>query len=128
VSFERPILSYNLATAPCTAEASVNPRLRRWLQPRLQRWQRTLEDVSTIRAGDPLAAHFAAFGDGSVIQAPIQSILNPGSVSIGSGVVIRSNVIFEALAPPGTVILRIGDRWQLDHAHRSAKHNGLELA
>jgi acetyltransferase-like isoleucine patch superfamily enzyme len=81
-----------------------------------------------IRAGDPLAGRFAEFGPGSVVEAPRVALINPGGVAIGADVIIRSYLCIEALSPPGTVVLRLGDRVNVGHNVRFVAWNGIEIA
>jgi acetyltransferase-like isoleucine patch superfamily enzyme len=106
----------------------VNPRLRRWLQVPLTRLLARRDDILTIRTGDPLAARFAAFGDRSRIHGPHLDIGNPASVAIGDDVTIRAGVAIEALAPPGTVVVRFGSRIHVGYGTRFVAVNGIELA
>src|SRR5438067_713323 len=74
----------------------VNARLRRWLQPRIDAFERRRASAMMIRAGDPLAAQFASFGRGSYIAYPRLFLQNPGAVAIGDDVEIRSYFCVEA--------------------------------
>lgn len=102
-------------------------RLRRWLQPRLHRLAAVHREVMEIRAGDPLAARFAAFGEGSVIEHPAEHLGNVGSVALGARVVVRPRVIFEALAPAGTVVITLGDDVYCGYGARFVAVNGIEV-
>jgi acetyltransferase-like isoleucine patch superfamily enzyme len=97
------------------------------LQRVAARADRLSRDVLEIRSGDPLAAQFAAFGARSVVQAPRLLLSNPGSVSIGDDVVVRSMVSIEALAPPGKVVLHIGNGVEIGHYVRFVALNGIVL-
>ncbi len=105
----------------------MNPRTRWRLQRIWQRYDRLSRELGTIRSGDYLSRSFASFGDRSRIEAPRVSLHNPGSVAIGNDVYIRSYFALEALAPAGTVILRIGDHVELGHGVRIVAFNGIEI-
>jgi acetyltransferase-like isoleucine patch superfamily enzyme len=98
------------------------------LQRAVDRVTRLQVDVLEIRAGDPLARQFADFGPGSVIQAPRVALINPSGVAIGADVIVRSYLCIEALSPPGTVILRLGDRVNVGYHVRFVAWNGIEIA
>jgi acetyltransferase-like isoleucine patch superfamily enzyme len=83
--------------------------------------------VLTIRHGDPLAEQFASFGPGSRIMAPWVLLHNPGGVAIGSNVEIRTRLCIEALAPPGEVVLEIGDGTIIGHGTRFVATNGIVI-
>lgn len=105
----------------------MNSRLRRWLQPlasRLDRWERAILE---IRSGDPLAERFAAFGRGTRVAFPPQDLGNVASVALGDDVIVRAGVTFEALAPPGKVIIRLGDRSLVALGSRFVAVNGIEI-
>jgi acetyltransferase-like isoleucine patch superfamily enzyme len=101
---------------------------RAFLQRAFQRIERLRDDVLAIEAGDPLAARFAEFGAGSRIASPRVALVNPELVAIGRDVEIRSGVCIEAHAPPGQVVLRIGDRVVVGHNVRLVAMNGIEIA
>lgn len=50
-----------------------------------------------------------------------------GAVAIGDDVAVHSGVIFEALAPPGTVVIRIGDDCYVGHRTRFIAVNGIDI-
>jgi acetyltransferase-like isoleucine patch superfamily enzyme len=106
----------------------LNPRARRLLQRAFDRLARLEEEALEIRHGDPLARRFAEFGEGSVVQAPRVALINPSGVAIGAGVILRSYLCIEALSPPGTVVLRLGDRVHVGHNVRFVAWNGIEIA
>lgn len=103
----------------------MNPRIRRRLQVLLDRLEQVERDAGEIRSGDPLAARFASFGRNSRISAPRVALMNPASVAIGDDVYIRSFSCIEALAPPGTAVLQIGNRVQIGHHCRFVAMNGI---
>ena len=105
----------------------MNPHVRRRLQVWLDRLENAEREVAEIRSGDPLAGRFASFGRKSRISAPRVALMNPASVAIGDDVYIRSYSCIEALAPPGTVVLRIGNRVQIGHHCRFVAMNGIEV-
>jgi len=105
----------------------VNAKTRRHLQRFWERFDRLTRELGTIRSGDRLSGSFSSFGAGSRIDSPRVSLINPGSVAIGGGVYIRSYLAIEAYAPPGTVILRIGDRVEIGHGCRLVAFNGIEV-
>lgn len=105
----------------------MRQRLRRWLQPRLHRLGAMHREVMEIRAGDPMAARFATFGEGSVIEHPAEHLGNTASVAIGDRVVVRQRVTFEALAPPGRVVVRLGDDVYCGYGARFVAVNGIEV-
>jgi acetyltransferase-like isoleucine patch superfamily enzyme len=102
---------------------------RYWHRYVLQRVFHTLERFRgrylDIRPGDPLARRFAEFGLDSSIRHPWVALNNLGSVAIGSGVKIRSYLCIEAPAPPGEVILHIGDRVHVGYNTRFVACNGI---
>lgn len=102
-------------------------RVRRWLQPRLHRIESALREVLEIRSGDPLAERFAFFGVSSVIAHPVEHLGNTTSVVIGNRVTIRARVVFEALAPPGEVVIRLGDDVHCGYGARFVAVNGIEV-
>lgn len=91
------------------------------------RYDRLSRELGTIRSGDYLSRSFASFGARSRIEAPRVGIGNPRSVAIGDDVYIRSYFAAEALAPPGTVVVRIGDRVQIGHGCRLVAINGIDI-
>jgi acetyltransferase-like isoleucine patch superfamily enzyme len=112
----------------------ANPIGRRLAGPRhalLQRFfdrlEHTRREALTIVYGDPLARRFAEFGRGSRIMAPRVALINPASVAIGNEVEVRSGVCIEAYAPPGQVVLRLGDRTVVGHNARFVAVNGIEV-
>lgn len=105
----------------------MRQRLRRRLQPWVARIEGWRDEVLEIRAGDPLAAGFAEFGVGSVMKPPYQ-LGNTTAVALGRDVIVHSGVIFEALAPPNTVVIRIGDGSYIGHRTRFVALNGIEMA
>ncbi len=105
----------------------MRPRLRRWLQPRFERLERWRAEVLEIRHGDPLADRFAEFGEGSVVRYPVRWLGNVGAIAIGRDVTIQSGVIFEALAPPGSVMIRIDDGGYVGHRSRLVAVNGIVM-
>jgi acetyltransferase-like isoleucine patch superfamily enzyme len=105
----------------------MRPRTRRWLQPTLARLERVQKELQEIRTGDPLAERFAAFGAGSRVSGPFPNLGNVASVAIGDNVFIREGCYFEPLAPPGTVILRFGDRVQVGYNTRFVAVNGIDV-
>ena len=80
-----------------------------------------------IRPGDALARQFAEFGLSSEIGYPQVALINPGGVAIGSGVKIRSYLCIEALAPPGTIVLHVGDRVHVGYNTRFVAVNGIYI-
>lgn len=105
----------------------ASPRARALLQRGLHRLEGLRTEMLEIRAGDPLARRFAQFGEGSTIAFPRVALINPESVAIGSDVEIRSHVCIEALAPPGHVVLRLGDGVVTGHYARFVALNGIEV-
>jgi acetyltransferase-like isoleucine patch superfamily enzyme len=101
--------------------------LRSFLQRGLNRLEELREEVLAIEPGDPLAARFAEFGDGSRIAYPRVALIHPELVVLGSDVEIRSGVCIEAYAPAGTVALRLGDRVVVGHNARFVAVNGIEV-
>jgi acetyltransferase-like isoleucine patch superfamily enzyme len=85
------------------------------------------ERLLAIEAGDPLAARFAEFGEGSRIANPRVALVNPALVAIGRDVEIKSGVCIEAYAPAGEVVLRFGDRVVVGHNARFVAINGIEI-
>lgn len=112
----------------------ANPIGRRLAGPRhallqrlFDRLERTRRDALTIVYGDPLARRFAEFGRGSRVMAPRVLLMNPASVAVGEEVEVRSGVCIEAYAPPGQVVLRLGDRTVVGHNVRFVAYNGIEI-
>ncbi len=103
----------------------MQPRLRRTLQRLLTRWERTRSGILSVHHGDPLAREFAAFGRGAWIEHPWRALGNTRSVAIGERTRIRPGVLFEALAPPGTVIIDIGADCHLGTNLRVVAVNGV---
>ena len=105
----------------------VNAKLRRQAQRAYFRVRPIFESVAEIRAGDPAAATFAAFGAGSRIAHPQVALINPWGVSIGANVYIRSHLIIEAYTAPGRVVIDIGDGVQIGHGTRLVAFNGIVM-
>jgi acetyltransferase-like isoleucine patch superfamily enzyme len=105
-----------------------SPWLRAVLQGLFHRVEKLREDVLAIEPGDALATRFAEFGEGSRIDTPRVALINPELVAIGRHVEIRSGVCIEAYAPPGEVVLRLGDRVVVGHNVRFVAVNGIEIA
>lgn len=105
----------------------MNARLRRWLQPRLEKLENRKAKALMIQAGDPLAAQFASFGHGSFIAYPRLFLQNPGAVTIGENVEIRSYFCVEAYGEPGRNLIRIGSGSILGHFVRIVAVNGVYL-
>lgn len=72
-------------------------------------------------------APFAAFGEGSVVAAPVLGIPNPGGIAIGAGVDVRAYAFLEAISRPGTVVLRIGDRTYVGPFARITAFGGVTI-
>ena len=100
---------------------------RRTLQRILSGLERRRTDILSVRSGDHLAAGFAHFGDGASIAAPHRNLGNTGSISVGARTRILQGVLFEALAPPGTVIIDIGEDCHLSNNLRIVAVNGVVL-
>jgi acetyltransferase-like isoleucine patch superfamily enzyme len=96
------------------------------LQPRLERLERARVEVLAIRSGDPLAQPFAAFGRGSIIEAPRRQSLNAAAIAIGSNTHIRAGLTIEALADQH-VVVHIGDRVHVGLNVRLVAVNGIEI-
>jgi acetyltransferase-like isoleucine patch superfamily enzyme len=105
----------------------MRPRLRRSLQRVLSAVERERAEILSVRSGDPIAARFASFGEGASIEHPVRHLGNTASVAIGARTVIRQGILFEALAPPGTVIISIGDDCHLSSNIRIVAVNGVVL-
>jgi len=101
--------------------------LRRWLQPRLEAFERRKERALTIRAGDPLAAPFASFGKGSWIAYPRVLLERPDAVAIRDDVEIRSYLCIEIFGPAGKVLLDIGSGSIIGHFVRFVAINGITI-
>ncbi|MDA8309112.1 MAG: acyltransferase [Actinomycetota bacterium] len=70
---------------------------------------------AAVGPGDPRAARFAAFGEGSLLAFPPGTLLNEHYVEIGAGTMIGPYVTLTAGMAPGQALLtspvvRIGDR------------------
>jgi acetyltransferase-like isoleucine patch superfamily enzyme len=102
-------------------------RTRPLFQRAFQRLEDLRHDSLTIRAGDPLSAQFAEFGAGSHVDSPRVAMINVGGVALGRDVEIRSGICIEAYAPPGQVVLRLGDRTVVGHGARLVAVNGIEV-
>jgi acetyltransferase-like isoleucine patch superfamily enzyme len=107
--------------------AKLKHEARLYLQRAYLRTAPFLDSVREIRAGDPAAAQFAAFGPGSRITYPRVALVNPWAMSIGANSYIRSYFCLEAYAPLGSVVVRIGDGVQLGHNVRVVAFNGIEM-
>lgn len=105
----------------------MRPRPRRALQRFLSTLERERNDILSVRHGDPLAQRFAEFGVGAGIVYPYRDLGNVASVAIGQRTLIRPGLLLEALAPPGTVIIRIGDGCHLSSNIRIVAVNGVIL-
>jgi acetyltransferase-like isoleucine patch superfamily enzyme len=102
-------------------------RLRALLQTGFHRLERLREEALAIEPGDPLAARFAHFGEGSRIASPRVALVNPELVAVGRDVEIRSGLCIEAYAPAGQVVLRLSDRVVVGHNVRLVAVNGIEV-
>jgi acetyltransferase-like isoleucine patch superfamily enzyme len=80
-----------------------------------------------IRSGDVMAEGFCGFGERSVVKGPARNLGNTSSVIIGSGVTILPGVVFEALAPQGQPVIRIGDGCYFGFDVRLVAVNGIDL-
>jgi acetyltransferase-like isoleucine patch superfamily enzyme len=96
------------------------------LQPRLERLDRARVEILAIRSGDPLAREFAAFGEGSLIEAPRTHLLNPAAIAVGSHTHVRAGLTIEALAYQ-KVVVRVGDRVHMGLNVRLVAVNGIEI-
>lgn len=105
----------------------MHPRLRRSLQRALARWETARRAALDIHAGDPLAELFGGLGPGSVVRHPCAMVGNSRAVVIGRGTTIQSGLRFEALAPPGATVIRIGDGCYVGHDVRLVAVNGITL-
>lgn len=105
----------------------MGPRLRRNLQRLLALGERTRHDVLSVQAGDPIARGFASFGEGAFVRHPWRQLGNTASISIGARTLVKQGVAFEALAPPGTVIIDIGADCHLSANIRIVAVNGVVL-
>ena len=105
----------------------MHPRARRALQRGLARWDAIRRASLDIQHGDPLAARLGSLGPGSVVQYPYTMTGNSRAVVIGSGTEVRSGFRFEALAPPGATVIRIGDECYLGHDLRLVAVNGITV-
>lgn len=103
----------------------MRTHLRRLMQRSLGRLDRAQRRYLEIRHGDPLAQDFAAFGRRSRFAYPRLQLVGAASVSIGERVSIRSYCSIEALAPPGTVVLTIGNDVHVGHWVRFVALNGI---
>jgi hypothetical protein len=106
---------------------ALRARTRIELQRAYLKLRALAESVGEIRHGDPAAAQFASFGPGSRITPPQIALVNPGGVSIGAGVYIRSHLIIEAYAGHGHVVIDLRDGVQLGHYVRLVAFNGIVL-
>lgn len=61
---------------------------------------------------------FAAWGEHSVLNDPVLSVVNPGGISIGSWVHIASYAVIEALMPERGVTVQIDDGAYIGHFFR----------
>lgn len=107
---------------------SESRRLRSLLQRLFQRLEERRQELLAIEPGDPLAARFAEFGEGSRIANPRVALINPECVAIGSDVEIRSGVCIEAYAPLDRIVLRLGDGVVVGHNVRMVAVNGIHVA
>ena len=106
----------------------MRPLARRWLQRGFARLDALQREVMEIRDGDAAAAAFASFGAGSRIEHPHRLSGNVKAVAVGADTYIRSGLRVEALAPPGAVVITIGDHCQLGHDVRLVAVNGIKVA
>lgn len=105
----------------------MHPRARRALQRGLARWDEIRRASLDIHHGDPLAGRLGALGPGSVVHYPYAMIGNSRAVVIGRDTEVRSGFRFEALAPPGATVIRIGDECHLGHDVRLVAVNGITV-
>ncbi len=105
----------------------MNARVRRLLQRALATGERTAHEILVVQSGDPLAGQFASFGAGATIEHPWRHLGNTRSVSVGDRSLIKQGILFEALAPPGTVIIDIGADCHLAANIRIVAVNGVVL-
>lgn len=116
--------SSGLARRGMTSLAVNGRRQAQRAYKRLRPW---MESVGEIRSGDPAAAAFGSFGERSRIAHPQVALVNPWGMALGDDVYIRSYFILEAYTPPGTVVVRFGNRIELGHYVRVVAFNGIEL-
>lgn len=105
----------------------MGPRRRRWLQRAALRIEEMEREALTARHGDRLAAQYAAFGAGSVVEAPQLRRGNTRSIAIGERTLVRAWSAFEALAPPGDVVIRVGDHCFVGYGVRFVAVNGIVI-
>lgn len=98
--------------------------MRAAAQRAADRWSSAVDRLLEIRAGDPLAEQFAAFGAGSRIGHPRRLIVNPEAISIGSDVIINPGIVFEAVHT-GSELIRIGDGCYFGFGVRIVAINGV---
>jgi acetyltransferase-like isoleucine patch superfamily enzyme len=108
-------------------KVALRRQLRRTAQKAYLAARPWFDAITEIRAGDPAAAEFAAFGEGSRIVHPCVALVNPRAASIGDNTYIRSYFCLEAYAAAGDVNVRIRDGVQLGHNVRVVAFNGIEL-
>lgn len=105
----------------------MRSRPRRILQRILSTVERERTDILSVRSGDPLAQRFAEFGTDSAVVHPYRDLGNVASVAIGDRTLVRAGLLLEALAPPGTVIIRFGDGCHIGVDVRVVAVNGVTL-
>jgi acetyltransferase-like isoleucine patch superfamily enzyme len=105
----------------------MRPFARRLLQRGFAHLDALQRDAMEIRDGDVAAAAFASFGTGSRIEHPHRLSGNVKAVAVGADTYIRSGLRVEALAPPGALVITIGDHCQLGHDVRLVAVNGITV-
>lgn len=86
------------------------------------RYRRLLE----IRYGDPLAGQFRSFGEGSVVEHPLNFVTNPQSIAIGRDVHLFPGIVLEAIHPREEIIT-LEDGVTLGRGVRIVAVNGVRI-
>lgn len=96
------------------------------LQRTLARLDERGRGLREIRYGDPRAAMFGAFGEGSVIEHPISYVTYPQSILIGANVRVLPGAVLEAIDPTKPVIT-LHDGAYIGRGVRVVAINGVDI-
>jgi acetyltransferase-like isoleucine patch superfamily enzyme len=97
------------------------------------RWAaREGRSAAAIGPTSSVARRFGAFGDGSIITFPYESIVNEHAISIGSGTIINAGVVLSAgwmEGHPGLPpdVVRIGDRVLIGRGSSITGHRSVVI-
>ena len=94
-------------------------------------WDRVVS-VGAIGPRSRAGRRFGSFGEGSIVCFPSQTIVNPGSIHLGAGIIIAPDVTLSAGWLPGQVdlperVVSIGDRSLIGRGSSIVAHESVEI-